>query len=124
MPAATPPFSSADEAAAPRDVDTIVTQLTTVQSQLLDLSRSSADPTELLQLHTEYLAVQSVLSQAAHAQLAADDAVFTQATTALKAQAKLLDGMEDQIKILVKDVALAAKIASAVTQAVTLIAKL
>lgn len=124
MPAATPPFSSAGDATAPRDIDTIVTQLTAVQSQLLELSRDSADPTELLQLHTEYLAVQSVLSQAAHAQLATDDAVFTQATTTLKEQAKLLSGMEDQIKGLVRDVALAAKITSAVTQVLALITKL
>src|SRR3569833_2891627 len=95
---------SGDDLTAPRDIDSIVEQLTAVQNELLALSRASADPTELLQLHTEYLAVQSVLTQAAHAQLASDDAIFTQATVTLKNQAKLLDGMEDQIKSLVKDV--------------------
>lgn len=123
MPAPTS-SSDATDAEAPSDIDAIVTQLTVLQSELLDLSRNSADPTELLQLHTEYLAVQSVLTQATHAQLASDDGVFTQAATTLKAQAKLLDGMEDQIKGLVKEVALAGKIAGAVTQVLTLIAKL
>ena len=108
---------------APRDIDTIVTELTSLQGQLLDLSRSMADATALIQLHTEYLAVQTVLNQAAHAQLAADDAVFAQATSTLKDQAKLLDGMENQIKGIVKDVALAGKIVGAVTQVIALIAK-
>ena len=115
---------SGDDLTAPRDIDSIVEQLTAVQNELLALSRASADPTELLQLHTEYLAVQSVLTQAAHAQLASDDAIFTQATVTLKNQAKLLDGMEDQIKSLVKDVDIAAIIAGGVTQVLTLIARL
>ena len=123
MPAS-PSSPAASDALAPRAIDAIVAQLTALQTQLLDLARKSADPTELLQLHTEYLAVQSVLTQAVQAQLASDDTTFSQATITLKAQAKVLDGMEDQIKGLVKDVALAAKIASSVAQVVTLIAKL
>ncbi|HEY9154654.1 MAG TPA: hypothetical protein VIM69_05960 [Opitutaceae bacterium] len=123
MPA--PTFSSTNDATAPRDtVDSLVTQLTNLLGQIVDVSRTTADPTALLQLHTEYLAVQSVLTQATQAQLAKDDAIFSQATTTLKSQAKVLDGMEDQIKSLVKDVDVAAKIVNGVVQAAALIAKL
>ena len=123
MPAST--SSSANTPAAPHDtVNTLVTALTTVLGQIVDASRNTSDPTSLLQLHTEYLAVQSILTQAAQAQLANDDVIFGQATTTLKTQSKVLDGMEDQIKGLVKDVDLAAKIISGATQAIALIAKL
>jgi hypothetical protein len=123
MPAST--SSPATDATAPHDtVDSLVTQLSALLGQIVDVSRTTADPTALLQLHTEYLAIQGLLMPAVQAQLAKDDAIFSQATTNLKAQAKVLDGMEDQIKSLVKDVNLAAKIIGGVVQAAALIAKL
>jgi|GEM_PF-5666623 len=123
MPAPIP--SSANSAGAPRDaVDSLVSQLTIVLGQIVDASRNTADPTALLQLHTEYLALQGILTQATQAQLAKDDSIFGQATTTLKAQSKVLDGMKEQIKGLVKDVDLAGKIVGGVTQVIALIAKL
>jgi len=123
MPAPIP--SSANSAGAPRDaVDSLVSQLTIVLGQIVAASRNTADPTALLQLHTEYLALQGILTQATQAQLAKDDSIFGQATTTLKAQSKVLDGMEEQIKGLVKDVDLAGKIVGGVTQVIALIAKL
>ncbi len=107
----------------PRDIDTLVTQLSAILSDFLTASRATSDATSLMQIHSEYLAVQTVLNQAVNAQLAADDVIFAQATTVLKTQSKLLDGMEDQIKSVIKDVALAGKIVGYISQALVLIAK-
>lgn len=106
------------------DIDNLVSQLSTLLAQLLATARASTDPVELLQLNNEYAAVQTVLNQAVQVQLAADDLLFNQAVIVLKTQGKLLDGMEAQVKGLVKDVAIAGKIIGCVTQSLALIARI
>jgi hypothetical protein len=117
-------ISAGDGSPPPRDIDALVTQLSALLADLLTMARGTADPVVLLQINNEYMAVKTVLDQAVNVQLATDDAVFAQATTGLKSQSKLLDGMQAQITSVVKDVALAGKMVGYVSQAVVLIAKL
>lgn len=102
----------------------LVTQLSTLLSQLLNAARAATDSTVILQINTEYGAVQSIVIQATQAQMATDDALFAQSIVGLKAQATMLTNMEKQISAIVADTATAAKIIGYITQAITLIGKL
>jgi hypothetical protein len=64
------------------------------------------------------------MNQATQAQVAANDTLFAQATTALKSQAASLQGMEAQITKIISDVALAGKIVGYIVQAIGFVAKL
>jgi hypothetical protein len=105
-------------------INMMIAKLSLAQSDLLTAGRATADDTKLLQINNEYMGLQSCIDQAAQAQAAADDALFKQATDALKTQAKKLDDMEKQIKEIISDVALAGRIAGYIAEAIALVAKL
>lgn len=122
----------ADPGSAPASVDPseqvtltlLSNQLSLLMAALLQASRSTGEPTKLMQISNEMTAVQSLVAQVAQAQAAANDAVFAQATAALSAQANVLTGMEKQIKTFVTDAGDAGRIVGYIAQAVALIAKL
>jgi hypothetical protein len=105
-------------------INEVIEKLSLAQADLLTAARATADNTKLIQINNEYMAVQSCMDQAAQAQAAADDALFKQATNALKTQAKKLEGMEDQIKKIISDVALAGRIVGYITQVIALVGQL
>ncbi len=105
-------------------VNALVSQLGSLLTALLAASRATTDDTVLLQINNEYSAVQTLLSQATQAQVAANTAAFTQSATQIKSQADMLQGMETHISDIVSDVALAGQIAGYIAQAITLIARL
>jgi phenylpyruvate tautomerase PptA (4-oxalocrotonate tautomerase family) len=102
----------------------LVNQLSQLLADLLNAARASTDAVVLMKINSEYGAVQSIVSQATQAQMAADDDLFAQAIAGLKVQATMLTNMEAQIAAIVADVATAAKIVGYITQAITLIGKL
>jgi hypothetical protein len=114
------PVGGADSAT----LSDLVKQLSLVLSGILTAARASTDTTAILKLQNEYAATQTLVNQAAQAQVAADDSLFGQAVTGLKAQATMLTDMEDQINAVVKDVETAATIVGYIAQAVTLIGRL
>jgi hypothetical protein len=105
-------------------INEVIEKLSLAQSDLLTAARATADNTKLIQINNEYMAVQSCIDQAAQAQAAEDDALFKQATKDLKTQAQKLEGMEDQIKKIISDVALAGRIVGYIAQAIALIGQL
>lgn len=105
-------------------ITALIDQLSQAQSELMNVGRNTEDNTKLIQINNEYMALQSCMDLAVQAQLATDDALFDQATGTLKNQAKVLDDMEQQIKKIISDIALAAKIVGYIAQAIALIAKL
>jgi len=105
-------------------VNILIHQLSLLLSELLDASRSTVDPTRLIQINNEMLSVQTILTQATQAQAAADDVMFGHVTQALKTQAGMLDGLEDQVTKIVTDVAAAGRIVGYIAEAVSLIDRL
>jgi hypothetical protein len=105
-------------------INEVIEKLSLAQWELLNESRATTDDTKLMKINNEYMAIQSCIDQAAQAQATANDTLFTQATSALKAQAKKLEGLEDQIKQIISDVALAGRIVGYIAQAIALVAKL
>lgn len=98
--------------------------LRAVEQQLLDASRQSNDPNQLMRLNLEYNHVDSWLSQVLHAQAESDDALFAQATASLKQSADALKAEAAAMQKVVGDVGTAAKIAGYLAQAATAIAGL
>jgi negative regulator of replication initiation len=82
------------------------------------------DSLTAIKLSNEFNNLDSFLSELLHAQNSADDASFTNATTALKSHASGLQADEATIKGIVDDVNIAANIISYITQALAFIAKL
>lgn len=112
------------DAAKQSTLNLIVYQLGLLLNDLLTAARNTTDTAKLLQINSEYAAVQTCMFQATQAQMAIDDATFSQATSALDTQSRMLVGMEKQISGIVSDVALAGRITGYLVQAVSLIAKL
>lgn len=77
-----------------------------------------------IKLTNEYNSLDSHLAQLLHAQNAADDAIFSQATVPLKSQTGGLQVDETTIKKIISDVETAAKVVGYITQALGYIAKL
>ena len=105
-------------------VNILINQLSLLLSELLDASRSTVDPAELIQINNEMLSVQTILTQATQAQAAADDVIFGHVTQALKTQAGMLEGLEAQVTKIVTDAAAVARIVGYVAEAVSLIGRL
>jgi hypothetical protein len=105
-------------------INQVIGMLSSAQLDLQNAADATADPDTLDKINAIYKVVQSCMDQAAQAQAAADDALFEQATSALKTQAKMLEGMEAQIKSIISDVALAGRIVGYIAQAIALVAKL
>lgn len=101
-----------------------VMQIRAAEQLLLDVSRSSSDTAQLIQINTEYTHLDSYLSQILHAQALTDDAEFASATAMLKGQASVLEMDQKAIDKVVGDVATAGKIVGYIAQAVQIIAKL
>lgn len=105
-------------------INLVIFQLSLLLSDLLAAARATADPVRLMQINNEYAAVQTCMNQAVQAQVAANDTLFNQATTFLKTQSSVLEGMEAQIVKIVDDTALVGRIVGYIVQVVTLLAKL
>jgi hypothetical protein len=101
-----------------------VSLIRSAEQLLIQASRASSDLATLIKINTEYSQLDSFLSQLLHAQAIGDDADFANATAALKAQAATLQAQEEEIKKIVTDVGIAAKIAGYIAQAATFIATL
>lgn len=115
--------SALDEASATATT-LVAKQLNLLLAGLLQAARTTTDVTKLIQLNNEMLAVQSLIDKASQAQAAANDAVFSQATASLRAQAAMLTDMEAHITGIVGDVATAGKIVGYITKALSLIARI
>ena len=98
----------------------IVSLLRSAESIILQTSRETVDVATLIQLNTEYSALDSYLSQVLHALAISDDSLFESASSALKQQASVLQQNEDDINKIVKNIELAAKIAGTLAQAAKL----
>ena len=91
---------------------------------LTDQIRSSTDALTAIKLTNEYNNLDSYLSELLHAQNAADDATFANATTALQSRLSGLEADEKAIQTIITDVAIAAKVIGFIANAVKFIAKL
>jgi hypothetical protein len=116
----TAPTTADDQATLAQLID----ELSSALPEILAAERATSDVTKLLKLNAEYSAIQTLVTQATQAQIAADDALFGQAIVALKKQATMLEDMETQLHGLVDDVEKAAKIVGFIAQAITLLGRL
>jgi hypothetical protein len=105
-------------------VGSLIQQLNLVLTELLNASRATADPAKLMRIANEMSAIQTLLNQAAQAQAAANDAVFSSATTSLKTQAQMLQGVEAQIAGMIADATAVGRITGYVVEVLAQIAKL
>ena len=94
------------------------------QNLLQQQINAAIDTLIALSLANEYSSLDSHLTQLLHAQNAADDAIFSQATVPLKSQTGGLQVDETTIKKIVSDAGIAAKVVGYITQALGFIAKL
>ncbi len=94
------------------------------ENLLTDQIQSSIDTLTAIKLTHEYNNLDSYLSELLHAQNAADDATFANATQALQSRTSGLQADEAAIKAIIADVATAGKVVGYITKALALIAKL
>jgi negative regulator of replication initiation len=94
------------------------------ENALTDQIQASTETLTAIKLTHEYNNLDSYLSELLHAQNAADDVTFANATEALQARADGLQADEAAIKAIIADVATAGKVVSYIAQALALIAKL
>ena len=99
-----------------------ITQIRSAEQLLVQASRATSDAATLLKINTEYIHLDSYLSQLLHTLAIVDEADFLSATQALKKQATGLVAEEAQIKKIIADVGTEAKIAGYIAQAATLMA--
>lgn len=107
-----------------QNLNQIVSNIRAAEVLTVQASRQTSDVAKLIQLNTEYSALDSYLSQVLHALALLDDSLFTAATNALKEQVDILKHEEEDIKKVVDDIALAAKIAGYLAQAAQIAATL
>lgn len=107
-----------------QDLLKAVSSIRSAEQLLIQESRATADPAKLAQINAAYDQLDSFLSELLHMQAIADDAEFVNATAALKQQAAALQIEEDDIKKIVSNVGIAAKIVGYIAQAASIIAKL
>jgi hypothetical protein len=105
-------------------VGLLLEQLNLLLNELLGASRASVDSVALIQIANEMSAIQTLINQAAQAQVAADDAVFARAAASLKTQSTMLQDMETHIATVVSDVARVGRIVGYIAQGLVLIGKL
>lgn len=109
---------------ARHNLNQIVSNIRSAEVLIVQASRQTSDAAKLIQLNTEYSALDSYLSQVLHTLALLDDSLFASATNALKQQAAILQQEEEDIKKIVDDIALAAKIAGYLAQAAQIAAML
>ena len=102
----------------------VVSLIRAAEQSLIQVSRASSDPLVIAKINTEYNQLDSFLSQVLHTQALTDDTIFTTSTAALKQQARTLQTEENDIKAIVTDVGIAAKIVGYLAQAASMIATL
>ena len=105
-------------------VGSLVQQLNLILTELLNASRATAVPAKLMQIANEMSGIQTLINQSAQAQAAANDVVFSSATTSLKTQAQMLEGVEAHIEGIIADANAVGRITGYVVQALAQIAKL
>lgn len=106
------------------NITAAISAIRSAEDALTTQIRATSDALVAIKLTHEFNNLDSYLSQLLHAQNAADDAAFTDATKALQTQATGLKAAEASIQAVVKDVATAATIVGYITQALAFIAKL
>jgi hypothetical protein len=102
-------------------INQLINLLDRILTDLSSAGRATANPTPLIQINNEFMAVKRVMDYAVQAQAAANDILFKQATSVLNTQAGTLQGMAGQVDKIVSDVELAGRIAGYTTQAVALL---
>ncbi len=106
------------------DIAGAIAAIRAAENLLTQQLHAATDVLAAIKLTHEYNNLDSYLSELVHAQNAADDLSFGNATVYLKSQASGLQVDEAAIKAIVGDVETAATIVSYITKAVALIAKL
>jgi ABC-type phosphate transport system auxiliary subunit len=91
---------------------------------LTDQIRSSTDALNAIKLTNEYNNLDSYLSELLHAQNAADDVTFANATQALQSRLSGLEADEKAIRSIIADVVIAGKVIGYIADAVKLITAL
>jgi hypothetical protein len=104
------------------DVSSAIAQIRSAEQLLNTIIGSTGDPALLAQITAGYRYLNGILGELVQAQLAADDATFTQVTTSLKNEAAKLKAQEAQFQQIISNVALAAQIVGYIAQAVAFIA--
>jgi hypothetical protein len=104
------------------DVSSAIANVRSAEQSLNNIMSTTSDATVLAGLTASYRVLDNSLTTLLQAQMAADDATFTTATTNLKTQSATLKAQEAEIQKLVANVALAAQIVGYIAQAVTFIA--
>ena len=107
-----------------KSVSQAIRAIRNAEDLLTDQIQATDDTLTCIKLTHEYNNLDSYLSELLHAQNAADDATFTNATKALRDRTEGLRADEEKLKKIIADVATAAKIAGYITQALGFIAKL
>jgi hypothetical protein len=105
-------------------VSQAIDAIRSAENLLTDQIQDSDDTLTAIKLTHEYNNLDSYLSELLHAQNAADDVTFANATQALQARADGLEADEKTIKTIIADVATAGKVIGYITQALGFIAKL
>jgi hypothetical protein len=106
------------------NVSSAILAIRSAQNLLQQQINNSIDILIAIKLTNEYNSLDSRVTQLAHAQTAADDAIFSQAIATLKSPTGGLQADEATIKTIISDVGTAAKIVNYITQALGFIAKL
>jgi ABC-type phosphate transport system auxiliary subunit len=101
-----------------------VSALRDAENLLTAQIRTATDALTAIKLTNEYNNLDSYLSELLHAQNAADDASFANATELLQSRVKGLQADEAAIKAVIKDVQIAGQVIGYVEQALGFIAKL
>jgi hypothetical protein len=105
------------QATARQHLNDIVANIRAAEVLIVQASRETSDVVTLIQLNTEYLALDSYLSQVLHTLALLDDALFQTATDALKQQSAVLQQEEEDIGLTVRNLDLASEIAGYLAQA-------
>jgi hypothetical protein len=105
-------------------VSQAIDSIRSAENLLTEQIQSTSDTLTAIKLTHEYNNLDSYLSELLHAQNAADDDTFENATEALQARTTGLEADETVIKAIVSDVATAGKIVGYIAQALGFIAKL
>lgn len=103
-------------------MDAVYTQLSAAADALKSEMDNTGDFDVLDKIQAQYDVVIACMARAQQAKAAADQAVFEQSVTALKAQAAALDGAEARIRCMIADAEKATRIIDCITRALTLLA--
>jgi hypothetical protein len=101
-----------------------IAAIRSAENLLTDQIQSSTETLTAIKLTHEYNNLDSYLSELLHAQNAADDSVFANATQLLQSQVSGLQADQASINTIISDVAIAGQVVGYITQALAFIAKL